>query len=480
MNPAFSPDGERVAFVAGVRPRLKWISATGGPVTTVTDSLVGEGGVSWGKDGFIYYAGTAGILRVAATGGPPQVVAAVDPGAQGVRFHDPAVLPNGLGVIFTMQGERQEVAVIDTRSAQRHVLAPGALGRYAASGHLVYVTEEGAMMAAPFDANRLVLTGEAVQVADRVARRVFGRGDVAMSENGLLAYTSSANRTLLELVWVSRDGVATPVDPSWVKPFLGRAPLSSDGKVVAAVVSDPGGGSPTMWVKELDRGPASPLGLINATPAWVPGTRRILYATANGGMALGPADGSVPPAPFRSTNIFAGNPEFSPDGQWIVYHSKGDIFATRADGDSAVHALVTGPANETLPTVSPDGHWLAYASDESGRMETYVRPFPETKAERHRLSNGGGRAPRWSRNGGELYFIDDHEDMIAVPVHLGAIFRADQPHNLFAAGAYISSFDVAADGRFLMLRPAGGLGARPDDLILVQGFLAELAAKVPR
>ncbi|MEX2282694.1 MAG: protein kinase [Gemmatimonadota bacterium] len=479
MNPAFSPDGERVAFVAGVRPLLKWISVRGGPVTTVTDSLVGTGGVSWGNNGFIYYAGTSGIFRVQPAGNSPQPVAMIDPGER-VVFQDPAVLPNGLGVIFTMQGERGfEVAVVDTRSAERRVLARGALGRYAASGHLVYVTDDGTMMAAPFDPKRLVLTGDAVKVAERVARRIFGRGDVGISENGLLAYTSSANRTLLELVWVSRDGVATPVDPSFVKPFLGRATLSSDGKLVATVVSDPGGGLPTMWVKQLDRGPASPLGLINATPAWLPGTQTILYATANGGMALGPADGSVPPAAFRGTNISAGNPEFSPDGKWIVYHSKGDIFGIRTDRDSAVRALITGPANEMLPTVSPDGRWLAYVSDESGRMEAYVRPFPDTKAGRHQISQGSGRHPHWSRDGGELFFLDDRNAMIAVPVQHGSTFSSGQPLTLFAAGAFEPYFDVGTDGRrFLMMRPAGGLGERPDDLILVQGFLAELRAKV--
>jgi Tol biopolymer transport system component len=250
---------------------------------------------------------------------------------------------------------------------------------------------------------------------------------------------------------------------------------------VAALVSDPGGGFPRLWIKQLDRGPASPLGEINATPAWVPRTRTILYTTANGGLATGPADGSVPPASLGRTLATGGNPEFSPDGKWIVYHSKGDILATRTDGDSAAHPLVTGPANETLPTISPNGRWLAYASDESGRLETYVRPFPDTKVSRQKVSEAGGRYPHWSRDGAELYFIDDRDDMIAVRVLGGAAFGVGQPVRLFAAGAFALNFDVGMDRqRFLMLRPAGGVGERPDDLILVQGFFSDLATRVPR
>jgi eukaryotic-like serine/threonine-protein kinase len=480
MNPAFSPDGGRIAFVSGVRPVLKWIPADGGPVTIVTDSLVGTGGISWGRDGFIYFAGAGsrgGILRVAATGGPSQVVAAVE--TTSGSFHDPVVLPNRRGVIFTSQGETGfDVAVIDTKSSERRVLVRGALGRFAASGHLVYVTADGTMMAAPFDSKRLVLTGDAVKLAERISLRLPARGDVGISGNGLLAYTANTNRSLSELVWVSRDGVATPVDSAWVEPFLGRAVLSPDGKLAAFVLPDPGGGSPTLWVKELDRGPAYPLGLINATPAWLPHSRTIMYAAAGGGMALGPADRSVPPTAFGSRDISSGNPEFSPDGDWIVYHAQGDIFAIRVDNDSTVRVLVSGPANETLPTISPDGRWLAYSSDESG-MQTYVRPFPDAHAERHRLSRSGGRSPHWARDGSELYFIDDHDNMIAVPIGNAATFTFGEPATLFAAGAFHSVYEVGMTaGRFLMLRSAAGPGQRADDLIIVQGLFAELKARV--
>ena len=403
-NPAFSPEGRRVAFIAGATPAIKWIAVGGGTVTTVTDSLVGTGGVSWGSDGYIYFSGNGGIRRVKDTGGASELFAAADSATRRERFQDPAALPNGRGVLFTVSDLLTvgdfKVAVADTRSAEQRVLVSGALGRYA-SGHIVYVIGDGTMMAAPFDADRLLLTGEAVKVAERVALRIDGRGDVGISQNGVLAYTSSANRSLRELVWVSRSGVATAIDPSWVEPFLGRAALSPDGKLVAVPVSDAAGGLPTLWVKQLDRGPASPLGKIDASPQWQPRSRLILFATAAARMALGPADGSVPPTEIGRWDISGGNPEFTPDGKSIVFGKGGDIYSTSVDGDSTVHALVTGPANENVPSVSPDGRWLLYTSNESGRGEAYVRPFPDTKARRHQLSEGGARFPRWSRDGRE-------------------------------------------------------------------------------
>jgi Tol biopolymer transport system component len=284
------------------------------------------------------------------------------------------------------------------------------------------------------------------------------------------------------LVWVSRTGVATAVDPSWVEPFIGRTALSPDGKLVAAAVSDATGGLPTLWVKQLDRGPASPLGKIGASPPWQPRSRTILFATAAGRIALGPADGSVPPTEVGRWNISAGNPEFTPDGKSIVFARGGDIYLASIAGDSAVHAIVSGPANENAPTVSPDGRWLLYTSNESGRGEAYVRPFPDTKARRHKLSEGGARFLRWSRDGREVFFVDDRDELMVVAVRAGADFGFDAPRKLFEAGAYGAlPFDVDTDGqRFLMSRAAGSVGGRLDDLIVVQGFFADLKARVTR
>ena len=156
----------------------------------------------------------------------------------------------------------------------------------------------------------------------------------------------------------------------------------------------------------------------------------------------------------------------------------------RTDGDSTIRPVVTGPMIESRPTISPNGRWIAYMSDESGRQEIYVRPFPDAQVARWQVTVGGGSAPRWSRNGRELFFLNERIDMFAVPVTLAPTFGFGTAHRLFAAGEYASSaawgFDVGASGRFLMSRPAGGGAARADEVILVQNFFEELKAKMRR
>jgi eukaryotic-like serine/threonine-protein kinase len=300
----------------------------------------------------------------------------------------------------------------------------------------------------------------------------------------LLFYAAGATAVRgRELVWVTRDGVATPVDSEWTLAFTDGPAISPDGKTVAI-----GGGSATgksqLWVKQLDHGPATKLADAGSWPAWSPDGKMIVFVS---GLAIEriPADGSALP-----TKIFAGpadtrkvRPEYSHDAEWLVFsNANKKIVGRRTDADSAVRELVTDAAVVTRFALSPDGRWLAYDSDETGRMEVHVRPFPDTKTASHEVSIGGGASPRWSRDGRELFFVDEHLDLIAVPVTLSPTFSAGTPHRLFAASAYLPAsypFDVSPDGRrFLMSRPVGGGSARPDELILVQNAFEELKARV--
>src|SRR5258708_1455994 len=118
-------------------------------------------------------------------------------------------------------------------------------------------------------------------------------------------------------------------------------------------------------------------------------------------------------------------------------------------------------AVEQQPEISPDGRWMAYSSDETGRFEVYVRPFPDARVAKHQVSVAGGMRPRWSRDGRELFFVDDRIDLISVPMSGGAAFSAGAPTHLFNAEPYVPGsrmFDVSPDGkRFLMTRYSGGL-----------------------
>jgi Tol biopolymer transport system component len=489
INPAFSPDGKRLAFVSGSPRGLRTIAIAGGPATLLTDSLVDQGGVSWAKDGYIYYDGHLtgdGLARVRETGGKPEVASVPDT-AVGESFHiTPNALPNGRGVIFTTAhragggGFTFDVGVLDTKSRRHKILVHGVSGRYVASGQLVYVSADGSLMAAPFDESRMKLTGDAASIAGGLAVIGLGRTDIATSDNGMLIYAGGASQGgQQELVWVSRDGTSTAIDSKWTGLFTGRPVLSPDGKSVA-VARAAGAGQSDVWVKQLDQGPALKISEKGGVaPGWWPDGKSILF-NAPEGLARGSADGSTLPTIIRQEKMPITSPEVSRDGEWVVYASGQDLFALHAHGDTARVALLATPAVENLPALSPDGHWLAYASDESGTHEVYVRPFPDTKSAKKLVSSGGGNFPRWSRDGRELFYTDLNRYMIAVPVTLQPVFSAGLPKSLFPALLFAGGgFDVSPDGkRFIMSGLVGGATIKPDELVVVQNFFEELRAKV--
>jgi serine/threonine-protein kinase len=488
INPAFSPDGKHLAFAAGAPRAIKTIAVAGGPTVTLTDSLVDTGGITWGHDGYVYYDGHLtgdGLARVRETGGKPEIASTPIP-ASGEMYHiNPAALPNGRGVIFTIARSTglptYDIAVLDTKTGKHKALLHGVVGMYSPTGHLVYVTSEGTLMAAPFDQDRMTLVGEAVPIAEGVAVRAGSpRADVGISTNGLLVYAAGSSiGNVRELAWVSRDGTATPVDPQWTGPFA-RVMLSPDGKA-AAVGFSSSSVSRQVWIKQLDRGPASKITDAGSAPAWSPDGKSVVFSSQIG-LQRAPADGSALPVAIAATSRGASQPEYSRDGKWIVFSRSADLFAIRTDGDTAVHPLVATPATEAWPTISSDGRWLAYSADETGRLEVYVRPFPDTRTAKRQVSVTGGFLPRWSRDGRELFFLDEKFDLISVPVTPGAAFSVGNPRRLFPAEQYLqglSGFDVHPDGkRFLMTRPVGS-APKADELILVQNFFEELKAKAP-
>jgi eukaryotic-like serine/threonine-protein kinase len=490
VNPSFSPDGRQLAFLVQGAPRsIRVVSLAGGPAITLTDSLVDVGGLAWGHDGYVYYDGHLegdGIARVRETGGVPEIVTRPD-SAGGERYHNaPAPLPSRRGVLFTAvrdvgRPEASEIAVVDLESGKHRTLTRGVLAIYSPTGHLLYVTSDGTLMAAPFDQNRLALTGEGVAIAGGVSTRGVSRADLALA-NGTLVYAAGDPVLTRELVWVTRDGIATVVDPAWARSY-GHPRISPDGRRVTLSVVE-GGVQPEVWVKQLDRGPALRLTAGGGrSGTWFPGGQRIFYSGPAGLLSV-PADGSALPAVVRATTgtVPMQLADLSPDGQWLSYVTRGNLYLARLTGDTARRDVATTSALEVTPAISPDGRWIAYASNESGQLEVYVRPFPETQTTRWPVSIGGGANPRWRRDGAELFFVRPNGDLMAVPVGPGPVFSAGLPAVLFSAEPFQAAettvgYDVHPDGkRFLMLRQIGG--ARLDELILVENLPAVLATRV--
>jgi eukaryotic-like serine/threonine-protein kinase len=488
----FAPEGTRAGIILESQ-RIIVVSLGGGPPVMVADSGVGLDGATWSADGYIYYDGftggtTAGLARVPAGGGRAEIVTVVDT-ASGESDHIwPSALPGGRGVLFVVsrRGSRaSDVAVFAAPGEPHRVLVRGVAGRYARSGHLVYLTADGSLMAVPFDLGRLEVTGDAVALASGVGLKAFGASDLALGDDGTLAYVSGSQVSdPSEIVWVTPGGDVEPVDPGWVGDFRTLA-ISPDGRRLAVSIIQ--GGEQQIWVKDLPRGPLTKLtfdGNLNYRPFWTPDGRDITFTSSvstNSDLLTKRADGSAAPRVELDIELAVHEGQWARRGGWLVYRTAPrDIYARAPDGTST--PLVATGFEERAPALSPDDRWLAYSSDESGRYEVYVRPFPDAATAKWQVSTGGGTLPRWSPDGRVLYYQSPAE-LIAVQVVPGPTFAAGERRALFAipflGSREESSWDVAPDGRrFAMIRAREGSGAA--ELIIVQNFTAELQATLRR
>lgn len=513
-SPSFSPDGARVAYMVDETPRVVKIASLGGePPVVVTNKDVGGGGVTWGSDGFIYFDGSTTIMRVPESGGDPESVTHVDED-KGEAFHVwPVPLPDGKGLLFTVvynpnaDVEKYNVAAQEQGSTEHQTLVRGVMARYTRSGHLVYVTSDGALLAASFDPKSLALTGSPTALTQGVGVNQFGATSLAVSDEGTLAYvTGGVVNGIARVVWVNRDGTFAPVDPNWrFDPGLPEAAveLSPDGKRVAVKVNTDAGED--IWVKELDDGPLSRLTFDPAPdrrPRWSDSGRRIDFISSRGGedaIWSQPADGTGSAELVLELSRPIAEEQRTPDGKHFILRLGGasggpggrDLVSVQL-GDTVTTPVAAERYDEKAVSLSPDGRWVAYESTETGRDEIYVRPFPEVDGGKWQVSTGGGINPRWSGDGRELFYIDGTSEMTAAQVDAGgegrASFRVSERVPLFSVRErqlYFSpnyaTWDVTRDGkRFIMVQLTGGDEQRAHDLVVVENFFEELRSKLGR
>ena len=501
-TPFFSPDGQRVGIVTG--KNLQIVSINGGQPVTVTDSLVDIGGASWGRDGFIYAdgAGLVGLVRVEAKpGAVPKLFTALDTLGGEIEHMWPDVLPNGKGVLFTdvfsvksrdKGKSTYAIAVADIPSGKHRVIVDNAMyARYATSGHLLYVTLNKTLMLVPFDQTSMKVTGEPTTLVEGMRLGPAGSTDLAVSQAGTLVYATSTGTAKKQLVWVTRDGKAQSVDPDWEGDFLFPA-ISPDGKRLA-VARRTDAQTIDLWIKQLDRGPSIKLtleGSGNLFPTWTPDGRSVTFSSNTAGsydLWTKRADGSAQAVLqfHEKRNVFGAR--WSPDGKWLIFQTdaselgSGDILGIRLGIDTTPVPLVATRFTEVAPAPSPDGRWLAYTSNESGRYEIYVVPFPNTGAAKWAVSTRGGTEPQWSRSGKELFYRDGSRNLVAVAIRTTPTFSLGGSTALFSAAGFASDefgaeYAVAPDDqRFLMIRSRAASGS--DELIVVENWFEELKAK---
>jgi serine/threonine-protein kinase len=494
-TPFFSPDGRHVGFLVN-GTRLRTVSLDGGPVLTLSDSVNSTGG-DWGPDGYIYFEVDSGIARMPSSGGPTELIYnALARSEIGAEW--PVLLPDAGGIVFrTRRGNQAasdfQLVAMKLPDGEPKVLMRGVFARYSPTGHLLVATSDGKLLAAPFDPDKLEITGSPMGLLEGLGVEANGFAvNLGLSQNGTLVYTTGTATGFRRPVWVNRDGGETPVDPAWQpQGILANFALSPDGRALAVDVVQ--NGVNAVWIKQLPTGPYSRLTFGdsgNMRPTWSPDGRSIVYLTnvtnVGGAPAMRRSDGTGSTRFLLTPRPAWGQAILTRDGRWLVLRSsifepgRGDIRAARM-GDTTIVPLVTSPALESDAAVSPDGRWLAYASDESGTTEVYVRPFPDAASARWQVSAAGGGDPVWSRNGRELFYLSAQNEMMSVQVAPGAAFTISPPKRLFSGAPYtvvapVPSFDVSPDGtRFLMLRETAP--AERNELVVVQNWVEEMRAR---
>jgi serine/threonine-protein kinase len=512
-SPFFSPDGRWVGYWAN--GTIRKVQLSGGPPIPVTEVAIRDAyGASWGDDDRIVFSNGTSLLEVPAGGGPVKTLTALDE-TQGECSHRlPHVLPGSDAVFFTITKNRfprwdeTDVAIYSRRTGRSTVLVNGgADARYAASGHLVYV-RESVLLAAPFDLDRLELTGGPVGLAADVMQAAYfrgqrsdsGAGQFAMSTTGTLVYVRGGTVPPDDrvVVRVDRSGRSETL-PLTPQPFV-TLRLAPNGQAIALSTF---GRERSVWLYELSRNSFSKLPAAgrNSVPIWTPDSERITYT---GGVS-GPdrlqtmrADGAGTAQPVMLADNDLVPASWTADSRELLYYPvpPSAIRVHAVDSPGPPLTLRAMPAGATIggADLSPDGRWIAYHSNESGESQVYVQAYP-AGVPRYQISSDGGLSPIWRRDGQELFYLRPSGAVVerssgnvavtAVAVRAGRTLRFGVSTELFNGPFAINqparAYDVTPDGEsFMLLKWREPSAEQITHISVVQNWFQELQRLMPR
>ena len=378
----FSPDGQWIGYRND--GQLKKIALSGGAPVTLAEVTRTVFGASWGADDTILFGqGPDGIWQVPDTGGTPEQLIAVE---EREWAHGPQMLPGGEAVLYTLapsarQWDEAQIVVEELATGDRTVLIEGGRdGRYLPTGHLVYLLNH-VLFAVPFDSEARAVTGRAVSLVEgiRDAGATTGGAHFSVADTGALVYvpgtSGGAGRT--ELVWVDRAGQTQPVGADQQVYLSAR--VSPDGTRVALWVR--ADDNVDIWIYDLGRVTLTRLTFdvaFDAFPLWTPDGSRVVFQSLRdgGGLYWRAADGTGEVERLLENANDPRPSGWSADGRLVFEQAPGDVGVLTVEGDRTVELVLDTAFRERTPAISPDGRWIAYDSNESGRSEIYVRPFP--------------------------------------------------------------------------------------------------------
>jgi Tol biopolymer transport system component len=498
-SPFFSPDGQWVGFFAD--GKLKKASAHGGQATTLCDAPINRSG-TWGPDSTITFAPTlfGGLMRVSAAGGSPETLISPDVSKNELSYRWPEILPGGKAILFVIASAQDigsfsesKIAAIRLDTHQKKILPiVGTNPRYSPSGHLLF-EREGRVFAVPFDPHRLEVTGQPVPVLDGVKTSPnSGAADFTVSDTGSLVYLpENAYSHDGMIVWVDRKKqvkeLAAPAR------HYGSPHLSPDGQRIAIAIAS-GSSDSDVWVYEIPHGTLTRLTFDehSTAPIWSPDGKRIAFATTRPtgpAILVKPADGSgAEETLVAGESLILVPTSWSSDGKFLAYWAVGsatgrDIWIAPLTGERKPHPFLQTKFNEMQARFSPDSRWIAYQSEESGRYEVYVQPFPGPGG-KWQISVNGGTTPVWAQNGRELFYMSSGNFM-SVSVTAQPNFSASTPRIVadyppFLMGRLSNGlYDVSADGQQILFVRANVENGPPDEVRVVLNWTEELKHLAP-
>ena len=476
----FSPDNSAIGFITADLA-LKRISLTDGLVVTLAHGADQYSGATWGADDRITFVQNRGLQQIPSTGGAIVQLTTVDKTKHEVLHTWPFALGTGRVILFSVitgDATATHIEAVSADTGQRRVLADaGTSPLYASTGHLVFY-RDGTLMAAPFDPNRLALTGLPVRVAEDLAVDFTGVPLASLSRSGLLAYAPAGTGTT-RIVWVSRQGLEQPVTDG-TRRFQ-SIHLAPDGQKIAVQYEG------ALWILEPTRGSLTRLThgtTYGSLPVWTPDGKRLLFRTRTGMRSID-TDGSGHSEAIAGSSTVQDIPaSISPDGGTLAFirqnaDTSGDIYVVALRDHSPPQPIITTQGYDGGAQFSPDGRWLAYVSNETGTFQVYVRPFPGPDR-RWTVSTASGTAPIWRRDGKELFYRSGNK-MMSVDVNMrGDELTLSPPRLLFEqrymyVATTLPNYDVTADGqRFLLVKDESGSGR----VNIVFNWLEELKHQV--
>lgn len=502
QNVVYSPDGEWIAFRQGTNLIARPFQGAG--TVELLDRVTSYWpGLSWLADGtIIAEQGFRVLVRISGDGGASRdtIVALPEYGirwVQDLRGEESALLLGADGFL-QVTDFRADTAWV--------VLDQVARAWYVPTGHLVYVRTDGAVLAAPFDLKTLELGTETFPLFEGV-RTGLGWADMVMNQEGTVVFLQGTPGPApeYEVVWVTREGLVTPIDPEWTfDPGTNNRgiALSPDGTRLAISIQDDDQNL-DIWLKELPQGPETRLTFDSAQdvrPRWTPDGLSVTFISDRDSDPLRAAayskraTGTEDPVMIMAHEAQLWEVILSPDMEWVLGRTGGslqtaggrDVWALQAGADSLPTPLIVTDFDEKAISLSPNGSWFLYESDESGRDEVYVRPFPNVNDDKITVSTGGGVMPRWSNSGSEIFYVDAEDRMTVATVETSPNFRVtsrstlfDLPEGtLFRRDEQYPLYDVAPqDDRFIMIRGKDVREPEPR-MIMIQNFFTELETLV--